>query len=163
MARAAAIAAPVIGLAGYLGWSWFVFGNPLQPLTAQTDRGLRGGVLYNPVVSVVGGLEGLADGSLPRAAPLLHLTWVLLSIALLVYGAKRLPVSYTAFAGVIVFLALTARGFTSFERYASSALPLLLIASQLLNSPLRRALALSAAVLALAAYSFTAFLHAYVP
>jgi hypothetical protein len=78
-------------------------------------------------------------------------------------GRRLLPASYSAFAAAILLLALTARGFSSFERYAASALPLLLVAAVKLDTPRRRGVAVAGGGAVLLAYSFTALLHAYIP
>jgi hypothetical protein len=161
--RLAAVAAPAAGMACYLLWCWRVFGDPLAPLTAQTVPDLRGGLTVNPVATVLHGLTSLFSGDVREAAPLVHLIWVVIAVGLLVVTRHRLPVSWWAFAAATVLLGMTARNFNSFERYAASAVPLLIAAAWTLERPRLRAVSRIAAPVVLAGYSFTAFLHAYIP
>lgn len=163
LARAVAAAAPAIGLAAYLVWAGRAFGDPLEPLLVHTDPGLRGGVLRNPLATLGEAVASLRAGMFFEAAPLLHLLWAGLAVTLLVLGWRRLPLSYTAFSAALLVLGLTAQGFTSFERYAASAVPLLLVGAQLLSTPRRRVLAMSVGAVTLAGYATLAFIHAYVP
>ncbi len=123
-ARAVAVGAPVLGLAGYLGWAGWVDGDPLLPFRSQLDPHLRAGVVVDPVTSLVAGLRELAQGTV-SVNVITHLVFVPVTLALLVVCVRRLPLSWSAFAAATVFLALTATSFRSFERYAASALPLL--------------------------------------
>jgi hypothetical protein len=163
LTRIAAVASPAIGLLTYLAWSWAAFGDPWDPLTTQADPSLRGGFLFNPITSISNGLDAVAPGHIRQMAPLLHLLWIGLAAVLLVVGRRLLPAPAVAFSLAMLLLGVTARGFTSFERYAASAVPLLLVAATLLTTPRRRQVAATMAVLALWGYSFGAFLHAYVP
>ncbi len=162
-ARCAAVLAPIAGLASYLCWSWFRFGAPLDPLIAQTEPGLRGGLLLNPLDPIGRVFETMLGGPADQLAPVAHLPWVCLSVALLIVGRNRLSLSSFAFSAVMVLLGLTARDYASFERYASSAVPLLIVAASLLTTPARRIISLAIAALALTGYSIAAFLHLYVP
>ena len=161
--RLAAVIAPGVGLAAYLAWCWYAFGNPLAPIATQADPALRGALFYSPWQSVAGAWNGVLHGSVRQAAPLLHVVWAALALRLLWAGRRMVPVSFTAFAAAILLLALTARGFSSFERYAASALPLLLVAAAKLDTTRRRRWAVAAGSMLLLAYSFTALLHAYIP
>ena len=163
LVRFAAVVAPGAGLAAYLGWCWYRFGDPLAPLSTQADPGLRGALLFNPLHSITGAWNGVLDGSVRQAAPGLHIGWAAVALWLLWAGRRLLPASWTVFAATILLLALTARGFSSFERYAASALPLLVVGAVKLNTPRRRGIAVAVGGALLLAYSFTAFLHAYIP
>jgi hypothetical protein len=147
----------------YLLWSWRAFGDPLAPLSAQTVPDLRGGVTVNPFGNVVHGVQSLFNGNIREAAPLVHLIWVVTCIALLIVARRMLPTSWWAFAVVTVLLGMTARNFNSFERYAASAVPLLIAAAWVLERRKLRGFARVAAPLVLLGYSFTTFLHAYIP
>jgi hypothetical protein len=160
---AVAVVAPLLGLAAYAGWCWAAVGDPFAPFRAQTAGTLRGGVAVDPLATAASAARALATGDPSRAAPLLHLAWVAAAAGLLWLCARRLPCSYTWFAAATVALALTARGFTSFERYGASALPLLLVAAQFISARRRRAITCAVAVLSLALYSFLAFAGDYTP
>jgi hypothetical protein len=161
-ARLTAVAAPVVGLGLYLAWAWRAYGDPLAPFRAQTVPGLRGGVLVDPVSTLVDGVRALLDDN--SSAVVIHLVWIVASIALLVVSARRLPPSFTAFAAATLFLAVTARNFSYFERYACSALPLLLAAAVVFEDRRRwRRFAGIVAPLVLFGYAVVAFVGGYVP
>ena len=160
VARAGAVAAPAVGLGAFLLWTAGRFGEPLAPFTVQTRATLRGSTFVNPLVGVGRALGELAHGRLAHELP--HLLWILLSLALLVRCARRLPVSYTAFATATVLLGATARQFASYERYAASCIPLLLCAASLPLGRRARPVAVVAAAV-LAVYTVDAALHLYVP
>lgn len=75
--------------------------------------------------------------------------------------SRRWPV--TALAAATVFLAVTSRGIQSIERYAASAIPLLLVAAVWLCTERRLRVAGTTAALPLGAASLLASLHLYVP
>lgn len=163
LARLAAVIAPGVGLAAYLAWCWHAFGDPLAPVSTQADPALRGAMFFNPAQSIADAWNGVLHASIRQAAPLLHVGWALVALWLLWAGRRLLPASFTAFAAAILLLALTARGFSSFERYAASALPLLMVAAVKLDTPRRRTTAVVVGSVLLLVYSFTALLHAYIP
>jgi hypothetical protein len=145
-ARLLAIAAPLLGLAPYLAWAWSTYGDPLTPFRAQLDPTLRGATFFSPLRS----LGNIADLLSTReiVGMVLNLAFLLVTLALLLVTARRLPLSYTVFSGVTVLLAVTARDFSSFERYACSAVPLLLAAAMVLHERprLRRSVMVAAPV-----------------
>ncbi|WP_157970516.1 hypothetical protein [Nakamurella deserti] len=161
--RATAVLAPAAGMAAYLVWSWRTFGDLLGPLTAQTVPGLRGGLTVNPLGTVAHGVSSLFAGDLREAAPLVHLCWVVAAVTVLVLARPVLPTSWWAFAVATVLLGMTARNFNSFERYAASAVPLLIGVAWLLQHRRLRRASMVVAPLAVVGYSFTTFLHAYIP
>jgi hypothetical protein len=162
LARLAAVCAPAFGLAAYLGWAWVAFGDALTPFRVQLDPALRGGLLVNP-------LETLAHipsllGNRGLVGINLNLLFVLVSIVLLVLGARRLPLSFTVFSAVTLLLAITAQNFNSFERYASSAVPLLLVAANVLSErPRLRRFAVVAGPILLFGQSMLIFGGWYLP
>ena len=160
--RACAVAAPAAGLAVYLLWVGWRYGDPLLPFRLQVDDRLRGGAFVNPVPDLwqVARDAVLQDGPVTI---LVHLPVVCVSLVLLVVVARRLPVSYLAFAAGTLTLALTAQRLTSFERYAGSAVPLLLAAALLVGSGRRAAVSLALAGVAVAGYSLLAFTNLLVP
>jgi hypothetical protein len=165
--RVVAIIAPIAGLASYLAWTAGTRGDPLLPLRAQTEPGLRGGVVVNPLTWIIHDCHLLVSGGTSRQwGPLFHVIWAVVAIYLTVAVARRLPSSYTAFAALTVALGITARSMASFERYAASALPLVLIAAARIErttTTRSRFVILAAAAIVLFAYSLTAFLHRYIP
>lgn len=161
--RAAAPLGPAAGLLMFVAWCGIARGDALAPFRAQTAPTLRGGILVNPFRTVLDAAEMAADGHLEAAAPLIHLLWAILAGVLLVVCARRLPLSYTAFAACTLVLAVTSRGLSSFERYAGSAVPLLLAGSTLLTTRSRRLVAVIVGCLAMACYCFEAMRHGYVP
>jgi hypothetical protein len=157
IARLAATCAPAAGLAAFLGWVWHAFGDPLIPFRVQTAAELRGGILVNPLVTLVRGVE-------TTGSALIRIPWIVVALALLVVSARRLPLSFTVFASATVFLAVTAKSFSSFERYACSALPLLLAAAAVLaERPRLRLAAAITAPLLLFGSALLSFTTSYVP
>ena len=161
LGRLAAVASPALGLVSYLIWVGYRFGSPLEPFRVQTAGRLRGGTFVNPAAAVGSALRGLVSGHIPSQAP--HLVWVLISIGLLVVCARRLPLSYTAFAACTVLLGVTAREFQSYERYAASAVPLLLAAAMVPIPTWLRPGVLALAGAAVVSYPVLSALHLYVP
>jgi hypothetical protein len=99
------VVAPVAGTAGYLAWSWYVFGDALAPYRAQTGRSCAAGILDVDSRFLVRTSDGgypwpLVLGLLAAAAVLL---WVC---------ARRLPASYTVWSVCAVAAAATAYSFT---------------------------------------------------
>lgn len=130
-ARLTAVCAPVVGLAAYLGWTWNAYGDALAPFRAQLDPALRGATFVDPLITVAAIPVLFSNREI--VGMILNLLFIVVSIALLAVSARRLPLSYTAFAAATLFLAITARNFSSFERYACSALPLLLAAAMVFS------------------------------
>ncbi len=160
--RLTAVGAPAVGLGAYLAWAWVAYGDPLTPFRAQFDPALRGGTFVDPWTT-------LAD--IPALLPtreivglVLNFGAVLLAFALLVVSARRLPLSFTAFAAATLLVAVTARDLRSFERYACSALPLLLAAAIVLSErPRLRRWALLVAPVVLFAHALLTFSGWYLP
>lgn len=160
--RACAVAAPAVGLAAYLGWVGWRYGDPLLPFRLQAEGRLRGGTFVDPIPDLwrVARNAVLHDGPVTI---LVHLPVLLVSLALLVVVARRLPGSYFAFAVGTLALGLTAQRLTSFERYAGSAVPLLLAAALLVGRGRRAAASLVLGGVAVAGYSLLAFTNLLVP
>lgn len=124
--------------------------------------GLRGGLLVDPIVTLAGAANTIVTGH--PGWILLRVVWVAVALALLVVSARRLPASFTAFAAATLFLAVTAQSFGSFERYACSALPLLLAAATVLVSrPRLHLVAAIGAPLVLFGQALLSFAGTYVP
>jgi hypothetical protein len=157
--RALAVVAAPLGCAAYLGWVGLTRGDPLLPFTVQQNSDLRGSVLASPLTGLVRAWQALPDG---RVVVALHLVWVPFVLGLLWLVARRLPASYAAYAGAIVFLAVTTPQLASFERYALSAFPLLVVLATIRSRPGRAALT-TVCSFGLAGYGILAFAHLYVP
>jgi hypothetical protein len=159
--RAAAVVAPAVGLVAYLGWVGATYGSPLLPYTVQQRDKLRGGTFVDPLPGIVHAFS--APFGSPASGALLHLPGIAVALVLLVVVARRLPLSHAAYTAATLLLALTGRDAQSFDRYALSALPLVLAAGLVLTT--RRsavvALGLSTGMLLLSAV--LAFHHSTVP
>jgi hypothetical protein len=164
--RQAALAAlgPVLGLASFVTWSYLDNGDPLRPLHAQNAPGLREGVIVNPLDALRNDIERIMEGDFARPLVFLHVLWLAVAVALFVRCARRMPASFTVFAGGTLLLAATAANLGSFERYVASAVPLLLVAGEWLAERSRRdVLALAAGVVTLGGYSLATFSGSFVP
>ena len=158
--RGVAVVAPVAGAGIYLGWVDSQFHDFLLPFRLQQQSGHRG-ALTLPLDAMGHNLTSVIHGHHLGSA--LHIPWVVLCVVLLVVVARRLPLSYAAFAAAVLVVSLTSSNLDSFERYALGAFPLVVAASTLTS---RRGvevavLALSAA--ALVSYAFLAFVGIVVP
>jgi len=158
--RAVAVVGPAIGLGCFLVYSAIEFHDFLKPLSVQDAPRLRGG-FQDPFTRVVDAARDLFDGDrFGSGSPLL---WAVVLAVLLVVIARRLPASYTWYAGATLVLGLTAKNLGSYERYAMSAFPFV-IAIALVTKRReveRAALVVSAA--GLVAYSVLAFFGSWVP
>lgn len=158
--RAVAVASPLIGTAPYLAWVGWRLGDPWLPFSVQRVPGLRG-PLANPFVTVADAL-GHLDG---RDVVLgLRGLWALALAALVVVAARRLPLSYAAYAAVSLAVALSTASLGSLERYGYGAFPLVIAAATLVpRHGLGRRVVLVASGAAMGAYATLAFLDRYVP
>jgi hypothetical protein len=104
------------------------FGDWQLPLKAQ--QGVRKSYLALPLGPLKHSV--VAAVHLEDPVTVLHLPVVLLAIALIVIGFRRLPASYSVFAVLTVGAALTAHTLDSLERYVSSAFPIWICAAMLL-------------------------------
>jgi len=154
-----AVVAPAVGAGIFLVWSWIANGNPLLPVTVQTQAGHHGG-LSDPFRTLLDDARGVLHHHFGTA---LHVPWVLLVAVLVVVCWRRLPASYAAFATAVVLVALSGTNLDSFERYALSAFPLVIVGALLTAEPRveRSVLALLAA--GLVVYALLAFLNLSVP
>jgi hypothetical protein len=154
-----AAAAPAAGLATFLGWSAAVYGDFWLPLRVQTSAGHHGG-LSDPVTTLVHDADGVFHHHLGTA---LHVPWVLLVLVLLVVVWRRLPAAYGAFATAVVLVAVTGTNLDSFERYALSAFPLVIVGAMGLASRRVERAVLSLSGLGMFAYALAAFVNRLVP
>jgi hypothetical protein len=159
-ARFAAVVAAPVGCFVYLGWCGAVYGDPLLPFRVQEAGDLRGGVLGSPLTALGRAWTAAAGGG--RVVVALHLVWVPLVLWLLWLVARRLPASYAAYSAVVVFLAVTTPDLASFERYALSAFPLLMVAAATRSRHVRVTTGVACG-LGLVGYSILGFASLYVP
>jgi hypothetical protein len=141
-------------------YSAFARDDFFLPLTVQNRHSLRGGFV-DPFTRLADAFGDLFGGD--RFGSGLHGVWALIFIGLLVVLIRRFPASYSAYAGTVLVLTLTARNLDSFERYAMSAFPFLLALAYVTRDEAvdRAVLVISAA--ALAGYATLAFLGLSVP
>jgi hypothetical protein len=154
-----AAGAPAAGLATFLGWSAAVYGDFWLPLRVQTSAGHHGG-LSDPVTTLVHDADGVFHHHLGTA---LHVPWVLLVVVLLVVTWRRLPAAYGAFATAVVLVAVTGTNLDSFERYALSAFPLVIVGAMGLASRRVERAILALSGIGMVAYALAAFVNRLVP
>jgi Glycosyltransferase family 87 len=160
VARSAAVVAPVVGTAGFLGWVGSQFGDAWLPFQVQQQSGHRG-ALTVPITSMGHNLASAFHGHHLGSA--LHVPWVILCVVLLVVAFRRLPLAYGAFAAAVLVASLTSSNLDSFERYALGAFPLVIAASTLTA---RRGVEVAVLVVSgvgMAGYAVLAFLGVVVP
>ncbi|MCA1841776.1 MAG: hypothetical protein LC792_01040, partial [Actinobacteria bacterium] len=100
LARAGAVAAPLVGAGSYLAWVGARFGDPWLPLRAQQLDYLRGGTA-DPLATLATAAGHLvqgrwADHNIARAP------WLLALAALVVVAFRRWPLPYGALAAATV-------------------------------------------------------------
>jgi hypothetical protein len=154
-----AVLGPLAGAGVFMAWVADAYGDLLLPFRLQTDAGHHGGfgdpftVVWHAATEVLHGHVGTA----------LHVPWIGLALVLLVVALFRLPVSYGLFAAAVLLTALSGQNLDSFERYALSALPLVMAGGTLLRSERVATSAFTLLGVAMFAYASLAFLGAYVP
>ena len=156
----AALAAPVIGTAGYLWWVGSQFGDPWLPFRVQEQNGHRGAITV-PLPAMWHDLTAMAHGHHVGSA--LHVPWVLLCLVLLVVAFRRLPISYAAFTAVVLAVSMTSSNLDSFERYALGAFPLVIAASTLTGRRGVEWAVLIVSAVGMLSYACLAFLGVVVP
>ncbi len=157
-ARTLAVAAPVAGLAIYLGWVGHVFGNWRLPFTVQDD--LRGRLVLPPARILDGFRQMLGSQRFNHG---LHIPFLLLFVVLVVLTFRWWPASYGCFAAAIVVVAMSAQNLNSLERYGMNAFPLLLTLAVLIRPPQVERAAFAVMGGGMVALSSMAWLGAYVP
>ncbi len=160
LARVAAVLAPVAGAGGFLLWVRAAFGDAWLPFRLQSEPGHRGG-LASPFTTVTHDLSAAAGGH--HLGEALHVPWVVLCLALAVVAFRRLPVSYGAFAAVVLAVSVSSTNLDSFERYALGAFPLVVAAATLLERRWLWRVVLAGSAAAMVAYTYGAFVNILVP
>lgn len=160
VARAAAVASPVVGVSLFLAWVGHEFGDFKLPYTIQQDRLFRGSFTdpFRPLWHTA----ALAVQQ-HRWIYGVRLVWAVALIAALVAVFRRWPAPYGAYAAAAVLVALCTRRLGSFERYTFTAFPIVLAIALVAKE--RRAVTAVAAVgaAAMVAYGTLALLGGYVP
>ena len=157
--RVLAVVAPFVGAGLFLWWVDGQFGDAFLPFRVQTRANLKGS-FTNPVASISHALRGLIHGHIGTG---LHVPWMIVAIVLVVICFRRLPASYGGFALVTLASAVTSNNLDSFERYALSAFPLVIVVALLTDRPWLERTVLGVSAAAMTAYATLAFVHAYVP
>ena len=132
VAPALAVLAPGLGLLTYLLWVRDRTGDFFLALRLQNQPNLRGGN-ESPVRSVAHAFHELFSGE--RVGYGLHAITAVVVVVLVVVIARRLPASYTVYAGASVLVSLCAHNLDSIERYSLSTFPLAIAAAMLLRRP----------------------------
>jgi hypothetical protein len=159
-ARLAAVVAPAVGTGAFLAWVGTNFGDAFLPFRVQEQGGHRGR-LADPFGTVGHNVAAVFHGHHLGSA--LHIPWVILCLVLLVVAFRRLPVSYGAFAAVVLAVSLTSSNLDSFERYALSAFPLVIAGSMWTSRRRVELIVLVVAAVGMAAYAYLSFVNVVVP
>jgi hypothetical protein len=153
-----ALVAPVLGLGTFLVYTKVRFDTWTHALSVQ--RSFRGDTV-DPISRLARGIgdlvgeETFGDG--------LHVPFALIGIALVVLGARRWPLRYTAFASAMVVLSLSADNLNSLERYLLGAFPLVMTLADLAASPRAERVTLAVCGGGLLSLTSLALLGEYVP
>jgi len=159
-ARVAALVAPVVGTAAYLGWVRAAYGDPWLPFRVQDQPGHRGAITL-PFDAMAHNLASAVHGH--HLGNALHVPWVVLCLVLLGVAFRRLPASYGAFAAGVLAVSMVTSNLDSFERYALSAFPLVIAASTFTARRGVERAVLVVAALGLVGYAYLAFVGVSVP
>lgn len=157
-ARVLVTVSPPMGTGIYLLWAHHVYGNYMLPYTIQKLEGLRGTYAGNPWTSALDSVNQTGNG-----AGAFTLVLVVASVGLLAACVRRLPVSYTVWAALSLLAAITAPHFSSFARYASGILPLLLVAAMLTREWRRWAWVIGLCAALCAYFAYQSFIGIYIP
>jgi hypothetical protein len=157
-ARLAVAVSPLLGLGTFLWWVGVEYHDWLLPFSIQRQSNLRGTTLQDPIPSVLDSLNQVGNGAGAYT--------VILAIACLglLWGcARRLPVSFTAWAAVSLAAAITAPHFSSFARYTAGILPLLLVGAMLTSDRRVWRWTICASAALCAYFAYQAFVGIYIP
>ena len=162
-ARLTMTVSPMFGVGAFLAWCHEVYGAYLLPYTEQTTVGLRGTVAGSPWQSAwLIFSSPVSKGEVGGTGPV-TVALAVASIGLLWFCARRMPVSFSVWAALSLMAALTAPYFSSFPRYLSGDLPLLMTVSSLARSRTAWLWTLGASAALCAFYAYRAFTGAYTP
>jgi len=158
LARVLTTLSPLLGTGLFLLWSHTVYGNWTLPYSIQKTNGLRGTFAGNPVQSALDSLNQVGNG-----AGAFTVILVVASLGLLWVCVRRLPFSYTVYAAVSLLAAITAPHFSSFARYSSGILPLLLAGALLTRDWRRWGWAVGPSAALCAYFAYQSFTGIYIP
>jgi hypothetical protein len=158
LARVAVTVSPVLGTLLFLNWSRTVYGDLMLPYSIQRLVNLRGTVASNPFQAALDSLNQVGNG-----AGAFTLILVVVSLGLLWLCVRRLPLSYTAWAAVTLASVITAPHFSSFARYASGVLPLLLAGALLVRDWRRWGWVVCSSAALCGYFAYQSFIGIYVP
>ena len=130
LAGLARTASPVVGLAAYLAYCQWRFGDWILPFSQQVSSGNRGAVMQNPFATI----ETLLNSSGDEAILVTSLACAVIGIFALTACWGLLPGSFTAWAAVIFVLGITSPLFTSEPRYIAAIVPFLISLPELIRS-----------------------------
>ncbi len=159
-AMAGAVVGPAVGTGAYLLWAEHRTGHLLYPLTVQQVSASRGGWI-DPVRALWRAARMAADGGHLSAG--IHVVTAGVLVVLIVVLWRRWPASFTAYAAVVVVVALSARNLDSLERYSLSTVPLVLAAAEATGGGTRERAVFVALAAVLVACSVLAFSGLLVP
>jgi hypothetical protein len=157
-ARVLTALSPLMGTGLYLLWIHKVYGSYTLPYSIQKLVGLRGTYAGNPFSAALDSLNQSGNG-----AGAFTLVLVVASIGLLWACARRLPLSYTAWAALSLFAAVTAPHYSSFARYVSGILPLLLVTALLTREWRRWGWVIGPSAALCAYFAYQSFIGIYIP
>lgn len=157
-ARVLVALSPLMGIGLFLLWVHNVYGNWTLPYSIQKLEGLRGTYAGNPFSSALDSLNQVGNG-----AGAFTVVLVVAAVGLLWGCVRRLPVSYTVWAAISVFAAVTAPHFSSFARYSSGILPLLLVGAMLTRDWRRWGWTVGISTALCAYFAYQSFIGIYIP
>ena len=117
----ASVVSPFVGTGAFLLWTQGSYGDAWLPFSTQGP--LRGDSV-DPISRLWDGVSDLVGPE--RFADGLHVPFAVAFVVLLVLTFRWWPVSYGAFAAVVLVVALGADNLNSLERYGLNAFPLAL-------------------------------------
>jgi hypothetical protein len=158
VARILTALSPLLGCGLFLLWSHTVYGSYTLPYTIQKLVGLRGTVAGNPLQSALDSVNQSGNG-----AGAFTIVLIVASLGLLAGCVRRLPFSYTVWAALSLLAAITAPHFSSFARYVSGILPLLLVAALLTRDWKRWAWTIGPSAALCAYFAYQSFIGIYIP
>ena len=159
-ARLVAVAAPVAGVATYLGWVGLRFGDALLPIRIQQQSWLRGRSA-DPLVSLSRAGSAAFNGHFGGNG--IHFPLMVLAALLVVVVFRRWPASYGAYALATLLVALSATRLGSSERYVFATFPFALGLVSLTRSTRVELAVLVTSGACMAGFATLAWLGAYVP
>jgi hypothetical protein len=151
---------PAVGALGYLAWAEHRSHEFLYPLRAQQDKARRG-AWVDPIRAIAHSIRETFSGGHTSAG--IHVVSAVILIGLLVVLARNWPLSFTLYAGAVLFVALSSRNLDSLERYALSAVPLVFAGADLMRSENVDRTVMTLAVAGLVVASVLAFAQVLVP